>query len=191
MRLALGDDVDCTEVADGPSAVEQALRQRPAVCLLDLSPWSLGLRTATEIARRAPSSAVIVFTPAPDEAELVAALRAGAAGYLPRAFDPSRLRQVVRAVIDGEVAVPRGYVRWHADEVRDGGRRRRLAVQEGSPVSVTEREWEIVDLLRRRLTTRQIAERLGISPVTVRRHLGAVERKLGVTTRAALLQRLE
>jgi DNA-binding CsgD family transcriptional regulator len=82
-------------------------------------------------------------------------------------------------------------VRWLADEVRDGGRRRRLAVQNGSTVSVTEREWEIVDLLRRRLTTQQIAERLDISPVTVRRHLAAVERKLGVTTRAALLQRLE
>jgi DNA-binding NarL/FixJ family response regulator len=191
MRLALGDEVECAEVADGPSAVEHAIRQRPDVCLVDLRPWALGLRTTTEIVTRAASSAVVVFTPTPDEAELVAALRAGAAGYLPHAFDPSRLRHVVRAVIEGEVAVPRRYVRWLADEVRDRGRRRRLAVQSGASVSVTEREWEIVDLLRRRLTTRQIAERLAISPVTVRRHLGAVERKLGVTTRAALLQQLE
>jgi DNA-binding NarL/FixJ family response regulator len=191
MRLALGGDVECTEAADGPSAVEEAVRRRPDVCLLDLQPWSLGLRTTTEIATRVPSSAVIVFTPTPDQAELVAALRAGAAGYLPHSFDPSRLHGVVRAAIDGEIAVPRRYVRWLADEVRERGRRRRLVLQNGSSVSITEREREIVDLLRRRLTTRQIADRLDISPVTVRRHLGAVERKLGVATRAALLQLLE
>lgn len=190
VRLALADGVECTEAVDAASAVEEAVRHRPDVCMLDLRPWSQGLRTVAEIATRLPSSAVIVFTPAPDEAELVAAVRAGATGYLPHAFDPSRLPQVVRAVMEGEVAVPRRYVRWLVDDIRDRGLRRRLALKDGSSVPVTEREAEIVDLLRRRLTTLQIAERLEISPVTVRRHVSAVEQKLGVASRAALLQRL-
>jgi DNA-binding NarL/FixJ family response regulator len=57
-------------------------------------------------------------------------------------------------------------------------------------VSLTEREWQIVGLLRRRLTTQEIAESLELSPVTVRRHVSAVERKLGVSSRAALFDLL-
>jgi DNA-binding NarL/FixJ family response regulator len=190
VRRLLEGDVDCAEAVDGPSAVEQALRHRPDVCMLDLRPPAQGLRVASELAAKLPSSAVILFTPAPDEAEFVAAVRAGASGYLPLAFDPARLPQVVQAVIGGEVAVPRRYVRWLVDEVRDGSRRHRLAVRDGSSVSLTEREWQIVGLLRRRLTTQEIAESLELSPVTVRRHVSAVERKLGVSSRAALFDLL-
>lgn len=190
VRRLLEEDVDCAEAADGPSAVEMALRLWPDVCMLDFRPQAQGLRVASEIAAKLPSSAVVLFTSAPDQAEFVAAVRAGASGYLPLTFDPARLPQVVQAVIEGEVAVPRRYVRWLADEVRDSSRRHRLAVRDGSAVSLTEREWQIVGLLRRRLTTREIAERLQLSPVTVRRHASSVEQKLGVSSRDALLDLL-
>ena len=57
-------------------------------------------------------------------------------------------------------------------------------------VSLTAREWEVVELLLRAATTSEIAEELGVAAVTVRRHLGSVERKLGVATRAEVVQLL-
>jgi len=190
VRLALEAEVTCTEAADADSAVEQAIRDHPDVCMLDLRPWSHGLRAATEIAKRLPSSAVIVFTAAPDEREFFAAIRAGATGYLPQTLDPSRLPQVVRAVLEGEAAVPRLYVRKLIEELSGRRRRRRLVLPEQQYVDLTSREWEIVELLRRGLSTQQIADELEISPVTVRRHLSTVEKKLGVTSRADVLRRL-
>jgi DNA-binding CsgD family transcriptional regulator len=57
-------------------------------------------------------------------------------------------------------------------------------------VALTTREWEVVDLLLRSASTSEIATRLGVAPVTVRRHVGSVERKLGVSTRAEVVELL-
>ena len=69
-------------------------------------------------------------------------------------------------------------------------RRRHLDLYEHQRVELTGREWEVVDLLRKGLSTRAIADLLGISAVTVRRHISAVHGKLGVQSRAELLQLL-
>jgi DNA-binding CsgD family transcriptional regulator len=57
-------------------------------------------------------------------------------------------------------------------------------------VALTSREWDVVELLLRGATTAEIADELGVAPVTVRRHLGSVERKLGVATRAEVVELL-
>jgi DNA-binding CsgD family transcriptional regulator len=57
-------------------------------------------------------------------------------------------------------------------------------------IALTAREWEVVELLLRASTTSEIALELGVAPVTVRRHLGSVERKLGVATRAEVVELL-
>jgi DNA-binding NarL/FixJ family response regulator len=123
-----------------------------------------------------------------DDDEFLAVMRAGAAGYLSQAVDPARLPDVVRAVVRGEVAVPRHFVGRLIDELRDRDRRRRLVAVSGDrTVEITAREWEVLALLREDLPTREIAEQLGISQVTVRRHLGAVSQKLGARTREDML----
>jgi DNA-binding NarL/FixJ family response regulator len=188
LRLALGPELVCAEAADGETAVAAAREQRPDVCLLDLESQAENLWAIGELAAGSPDTAVIMLAAELDDDEFLAALRAGAAGYLSQAVDPSRLPDVVRAVVRGEVAVPRHFVGRLIDELRDRDRRRRLVAVSGDrTVEITAREWEVLALLREDLPTRAIAEQLGISQVTVRRHLGAVSQKLGARTREDML----
>lgn len=187
LRLALESEADCTEAEDADSAVETAIRDHPDVCVVDLMSSSLRLRATTEIMAKVPSAAVIVLTESPDETEFLEIVRAGAAGYLPETVDPARLPYVVRDVMRGETAVPRRYVSRLIAELRGRDRRRNVILPEARRVVLTAREWEVVELLQRGLATRDIAAQLGISQVTVRRHVSAVEQKVGVSTRAELL----
>ena len=191
LRLALGRDAECTEAGDEVAAVAAAVRQRPDVCLLDLDP-AASLRALTAIVSQVPGSTVIVLARRPDESDFLATIRAGASGYLPHELNPTRLPAIVRAAMRGEVAVPRELVARLVHEVRDyPSARRRIFVTGRPPIEVTSREWETVDLLRRGLSTRTIADELRISQVTVRRHLSAAYAKLGVKTRAEALTLLE
>ena len=180
----------CTEAVDADSAVDAAVRERPDVCLLGLDTDGHGLRVANEIATRVPSAAIILLTSRLDEEEFMAAVRVGASGYLPQTLDPARLPHVIRGALRGEPAVRRRFVSRLLDELRTRERRRSVVLEGKGRVSLTSREWEVVELLLRAATTSQIAAELGVAPVTVRRHLGSVERKLGVTTRAEVVQLL-
>jgi DNA-binding NarL/FixJ family response regulator len=186
LRLALERDVDCVEAGDGPSAVAAARAAQPDVCVIDLEAQRQRLRTVNELQARVPEAAIIVLTDRLDEDEFMAVVRAGAAGYLPANVDPSRLPAVVQSVMRGETAFPRRFVRRLIDELRGRGDRYSLSV-EGRSVTLTGREWEVVELFRLGYSTREIAERLGISQITARRHLGAIEAKVGARTRAELL----
>jgi DNA-binding NarL/FixJ family response regulator len=190
LRLALEPEARCTEAADAQSAVDAAVRERPDVCLLGLEPSGQGLRVATEIASRVPSAAVILMTSRLDEEEFMAAVRAGASGYLTQSLDPARLPHVVRGALRGEPAVPRRFVSRLLEELRTRERRRSVALAGRGRVALTGREWEVVELLLRSATTMEMAKELGVAPVTVRRHLGSVERKLGVKTRAEVVELL-
>jgi len=190
LRLALEPEARCTEVADADSAVDAAIRDRPDVCLLGLDTAGQGLRVANEIATRVPSAAVILLTNRLDEEEFMAAVRAGASGYLTSSLDPARLPDVVRGALRGEPAVPRRFVSRLLDELRTRERRRSVVLEGRGRVALTSREWDVVELLLRSATTAEIASDLGVAPVTVRRHLGSVERKLGVSTRAEVVELL-
>ncbi len=184
MRLALAEDAECSEAGDAEAAVAAAVRDKPDVCVFDFDPPGRAIRATAEITSRVPEASVVMFTRRMDEEEFLAAVRAGAAGYLPEDY-------VVRSVMRGEAAVPRALVARLIDELRGReGRRRSFQIQERRRVELTAREWDVVDLLRQGLSTRSIAEILGISAVTVRRHVSAVHGKLGVNTRAELLELL-
>jgi DNA-binding NarL/FixJ family response regulator len=190
LRLALEPEARCTEVADAQSAVDAAVRDHPDVCLLGLDTSGQAVRVASEIVSRVPSAAVILLTSRLDEEEFMAAVRAGATGYLTHNLDPTRLPHVVRGALRGEPAVPRRFVSRLLDELKTRERRRSVALADRGRVSLTSREWEVVELLLRAATTVEIADELGVAPVTVRRHLGSVERKLGVATRAEVVELL-
>ena len=87
LRLALEPEAHCTEVADAESAVDAAVRDRPDVCLLGLDAQGQGIRAASEITSRVPTAAVILLTNRLDEEEFMAAMRAGASGYLANSLD--------------------------------------------------------------------------------------------------------
>ena len=187
LRLALEPEARCTEAADAESAVDAAVRDRPDVCLLGLDPGGQTLRVVTEIVARVPSAAVILLTSKLDEEEFMAAVRAGASGYVTQNLDPKRLPHVVQGALRGESAVPRRFVSRLLDELRTRERRRSVVLAGRGRVALTSREWEVAEMLLRSATTSEIASRLGVAPVTVRRHVGSVERKLGVSTRAEVI----
>ena len=187
LRLALEPEARCTEAADAASAVASAVRDQPDVCLLGLDP-SGRLNVVSEIVTRVPSAVVILLTSRLDEDEFMAAVRAGATGYLTNALDPARLPYVVQGALRGEPVVPRKFVSRLLDELRTRERRRSVVLAGRGRVVLTSREWEVVELLLSGATTSEMAKDLGVAPVTVRRHLGSVERKLGVSTRAEVVE---
>lgn len=185
---AAGFDV-CAEVGSGPAAVEAALAHDPDVCVLDVRMPGGGIEAAAQIKRERPGVEIVMLTATADNDELFAALRAGASGYLLKDTNPDRLPFALRGVLNGEAAVPRVLVTRLIDEFRDRGRPRRLL--RNQKIELTERESEVLGLLRDDLSTREIATRLGVSEVTVRRHVGTMLKKLGVSDRAEAVRLVE
>lgn len=169
--------------ADAPGAVGAALRLRPGLCVLDVHMPGGGLAAAWEIAARLPTTVVVMFTVCDEDAQLRMALRAGAAGYLLKSMDRERVAPALLDVVRGRAAIPRHLLPGLLDDFRDRAPRRR-AVQLAPPDEpLTTREWQVLELLRRRRSTRQIATALGLTQATVRFHVMAVVRKLGVADR--------
>jgi DNA-binding NarL/FixJ family response regulator len=193
VRAALERDgfVVCAEAGDARSAIEAARRERPDVCLLDIHMPGDGIHAAETISREFPDTAVVMLTVSRTDADLFNALRAGAAGYLLKDIDPIRLPLALRGVLEGEAALPRRLVALLIEEFRERKRRRRIPLVGRRGVELTDREWEVLDLMKQGLSTDEIATRLFISPVTVRTHVSSVLRKLHVSTREAALALLD
>jgi len=187
VRIALerGGFKVCAEAADADSAIDAAERELPDICLLDIQMPGSGIHAAEEIGKRVPDSAIVMLTVSRIDTDLFDALRAGATGYLLKDIDPTRLPLVLRRVLDGEAALPRHLVALVIDEFRERGRRRPLLKRRG--VVLTDREWEVLELMSQGLTTFEIAYRLFIEPVTVRTHVSAILKKLHVSSRKAAL----
>jgi DNA-binding NarL/FixJ family response regulator len=191
VRLALerGGFAVCAEAEDAASAIDAAEREHPDICLLDIQMPGSGIHAAEEIGKRVPESAIVMLTVSRIDTDLFDALRAGATGYLLKDIDPTRLPLVLRRVLDGEAALPRHLVALVIDEFRERGRRRPLLKRRG--VVLTDREWEVLELMSHGLTTFEIADRLFIEPVTVRTHVSAILKKLHVSSRKAALQLIQ
>jgi DNA-binding NarL/FixJ family response regulator len=179
------------EATDADGAVELALQTKPDLCLLEVMLPGDGVRAARELSARLPKTVVVMLTASESEEDFFDSLHAGAAGYLLKDLDPSRLPHALLGVLAGESAVPRRLVTRLMDEFRSQSRRRRVPLRGRRGPEVTAREWEVLELLRDGLKTAEIAARLHVSPVTVRRHLSAVTRKLNVPDRAAALRLLD
>jgi len=192
VRMALiraGFDVRA-EACDHDGAVEAALRERPDICLLDVVMPGGGVEAAARITAAAPTTSVVMLTVSNSTEDLLAALRAGAIGYLPKDMSPETLPAALCGVLRGEAALPRSLMRRVLDEFRD------LTAVVAHPVRVgevelTTRESEILRALRSGLNTTEIAAMLSLSPITIRRHISAVVAKLGVADRHAAIQAIE
>jgi DNA-binding NarL/FixJ family response regulator len=190
MALEEGGFVVCAEAADGPSAVEAARRDRPDVCLLDVLMPGGGIEAAKQIAVEVPDTAIVMLTVSDDEDHLFGAIRAGASGYLLKDMDPNRIPDAVSGVLAGEAAFPRRLMIRVVEEFSER-QQRHVPLPAGGRAELTSREWETLHLLRAGNTTSATARRLGISQVTVRRHVSEAVRKLKVRDRKAALELLD
>lgn len=178
------------EVGDAAAALEAARRDRPDICLLDIHMPGNGIAAAKAIRDEVPETVVVMLTVSLTDADLFDSLRAGAVGYLLKDTSASKLPVALRAVLAGEAALPRTLVARLVAEFRSREDRRQLLLLSNRSVRLTGREWEILDLLRENLTTREIAERLFISPGTVRSHVSAILGKFHVSDRKGALRLL-
>jgi DNA-binding NarL/FixJ family response regulator len=173
------------ECADGPSAVEAALAHQPDLCLLDLHmPGGSGVLATQRITAALPATPVVILTVSRDDDDLLAALKAGAVGYLLKDMDPARLGEALLGVLRGEAAIPRELMTRVVDAFRDRGDRRMRSAQDRM-VNLSSRELEILQMLDAGLSTAQIAGRLTVAPVTVRTHISTLVKKLQVADRDA------
>ncbi len=176
--------------AGGLEAIELAGKLQPEVVLLDLSmPDVDGLTALPRIREAAPDAEIVVLTASEDEANLLAAIRAGAAGYLLKSEPPERIVAFLHGVARGEAALSGTLAKRLLDEVRDGSRRSDVPAELAHVLSA--RELEVLLLLDRHLGTDEIAARLFISEHTVRSHVKNLLAKLGVSSRREALEKLE
>jgi DNA-binding NarL/FixJ family response regulator len=174
------------EATDAAGALAAAEHHHPGVCILDANLPEGGILVVRRITDRVPDTLVVVIAPVVAPEGLLAAVRAGASGYVPKTATGKGLVRAIEAVLGGQAAIPRAAVASLIHEFRGGGRQR--ASVGGRPLSLTAREAQVLELLRDGLTTKQIARELGVSPVTVRRHLGGVAAKAGKRGRADLVR---
>jgi DNA-binding NarL/FixJ family response regulator len=178
------------ETGDAENAIEFCLRERPELCLVALGAPRGRMRVVREVSQRVPEARVVVLSPTEDPNDMIDAIRAGASGYLLKSMDPNRIPYALHGVLAGEAAIPRLLVTQLVSDLQTLGKHRSIAGRNGG-TRLTSREWEILELLCAGISGPGIAERLMLSPVTVRRHCAEAVRKLGVRDRdeaIALLQ---
>jgi DNA-binding NarL/FixJ family response regulator len=181
----------CAEVATAEAAIAVVEDHAPDVALVSADLEGGGIRTVATICDRPSSPSVIILAPFVDGDGLVDAVRVGAAGYVAKSIKPTGLTSAVRAVLEGEPAIPRALVGVLMERLRGRATRRHLSLPQRRGVDLTSREWEVLELMKTGASTREIAERLLISEITVRRHIGSVLKKLRVSSRREALRLLE
>jgi DNA-binding NarL/FixJ family response regulator len=187
MALERGGFAVVAEASDCDGAVRAVLRERPNVCLLDVRMPGGGIAAAGRIAERAPATLIVMLTVSSSADDVLAALRAGAVGYLPKDSSPDRLPAALCGVLKGEAALPRSLLGLVLQRFREYTLPVEDPVRIGE-VELTARESEILRMLRSGATTAEVSEALSLSPVTVRRHISAGMAKLGVADRDAAIR---
>jgi len=171
------------EAGDAAAAHELIANTTPDVVLMDLHLGDdSGIEATRAIAKRHPDIAVLVITMQEDDESIVAAIRAGARGYLLKGASPEEVERAIRAVANGEVILgPRVAARAMA-AVTAGRTAARLPFPE-----LTDREREVLDLVARGYDNTTISRRLVLSPKTVRNHVTNVLGKIGAADRSAAI----
>lgn len=178
-----GLDVVAT-VADSDAATDAAAVLRPDIALLDVGIPGGGIEAAAAIKAIARGVRVVLLATNESEAGALAALRAGADGYLCARMDPARFVPTLEGVVDGEVALSRHMVARLVAAYRS----ERSGPDVGFEAMLTDREREILAHLLAGETTGQVAYALGLTDVTVRRHVSGIIRKSGQPDRVSALR---
>lgn len=176
LRLVLEAEEDIEvvgEAQDGEAAVKAAASLRPDILLMDLRmPRMDGVEACARVRECAPETAVVILTSFDDEADVVAALRAGASSYLLKDTSPASLVQSVRGAASGSTVLDPS-VAGHLIS----GSGRQAPEQMVDPLSARERE--VLQHMAAGLKNREIAQTMWISENTVKTHVAHVIAKLG------------
>jgi two-component system, NarL family, response regulator DesR len=156
------------EADDAERALSAIVAVRPDAVLLDAE-LDEGFAVLAAARRALPGAALIVLAPDDSDVRALAAVRAGACGFLPKDTPPDRLADIVLGAIAGEAAIPRVMAR--------------VLRLSRPPTPLTARERDVLERVARGMGDREIGDALGISEITVRRHAATAARKLQVRRR--------
>ena len=168
---------------EGAMAVVRATRPDAVLTDLYLSDGS-GIELVKRVVAHDPRIRTVVLTVSHDSNEMLAAIRAGADGFLTKEQAPERLVRALEGVFVGEAALSRQMTGYLVRDLRDGDRRVALASHFPHRERLTPRQLEILQLIASGHSTAVIAERLCLSPETVRWHVKSILRKLRAKNRA-------
>jgi DNA-binding NarL/FixJ family response regulator len=173
--------------SDGEEAVAMALVHRPQVVLMDLRMPRLDGIAATQRLRQClPDVRVIALTTFADDESVLGALRAGARGYLTKDAGAADIKAAILTVAAGDAALDPAVQHHVVAALADGARAFEAGGEQAAelPDGLTPREAEVLELIADGLTNTEIAERLFVSPTTVKSHINHLFAKAGLRDRA-------
>jgi DNA-binding NarL/FixJ family response regulator len=185
--LDLFDDLTVVATArDGREAVEAALAERAQVVLMDLRmPGMDGVEATRQLSRRQPDLAVVVLTTFADDDSILAALGAGARGYLTKDSGRHDIARAIRAAAAGQAVLDAAVQARLIASVTAA----RPAAPLPPPPDLTPREREVLALIGQGLSNRAIAAHLFVSEATVKTHINNLFAKAGIRDRADAVRR--
>jgi two-component system invasion response regulator UvrY len=174
-----GDIEVLGEAADAAAAHALFCRLQPQIVVMDITlPGATGIEAMRRILAHDPGARVLIFSMHEEAIFAAHALQAGAFGYLTKASAPDALVQAVHSIASGKKYVS-------ADIAQ------KLALREFEARELTEREFEVLQLLAQGRSIKDIAESMGLNPKTVANHQSAIKAKLGAETAIDLLKKTQ
>jgi DNA-binding NarL/FixJ family response regulator len=171
------------EASDGGEAIEAARTSMPDVVVMDLNlPTVPGTEATRQITEESPHVRVLVLSASGEEADVLEAIKAGATGYLLKSSTSAEVAEAVRRTAQGEPVFTASLAGLVLDEFR------RLSSRDPEEPSITARENEILKLVAKGYTYREIAEKLFISVKTVQNHVQNILTKLQLHRRYELMR---
>ncbi len=172
------------EAADGAQAYAVAAREKPDIMLMDISmpPGQSGLVACEKIAKDFPGTKVIILTMFAEPEYLFYTLRGGAAGYVLKNSTSEELVAAVRAVAEGGSYIHPKMTAMLAKQIAGAGEEDDRSYQQ-----LSNRELEVLQLLAKGFTNKEISERIYLSVKTVEAHRSKICQKLGLKSRADLV----
>ncbi|MBA4149150.1 MAG: response regulator transcription factor [Verrucomicrobia bacterium] len=175
----------CGEAGDANEALQQIKQLKPDLVLTDITlPGKNGIELLKDIQVLHPGTTVIVISMHDESLYAERALRAGGRGYIMKQEGGKKIMEGIRRVLNGHIAVSEK-MSARILEIFSG----RRPVSTNSPVeTLTDREFEIFQLIGKGLDTKQMADQLHLSPKTVEVHRANIKAKLKITTMAELIR---
>lgn len=189
--LAVTDDIEIVaEAEDGDSALKKCKELQPDIILMDINmPGINGLHATQQIAATFPQIGIIMLTMLEDDASVFNAMRAGARGYLLKGADPQEVLSVVRAVSEGQALFGPAIATRLMNFFKELSLKPVATQGKANFPELTERELEVLRLISQGLNNSEIAQKLVLSPKTVRNHITNIFSKLQVADRAQAIVR--